>query len=121
MPVNAPSRREPPAAWEHRPLWTRVREITSRLEGHFKSTITVGGINATEIYSFGEVLGLIIESEIVKSLNDLRDEWDPYGKYKKYAFVRQPQTFPDVLFTDATSKDTLFGIELKSWYSHGNK
>ncbi len=34
-----------------------------------------------------------------------------------YSFIRQPQTFPDVLLRNVENEeDILFGIELKSWY-----
>ncbi len=60
------------------------------------------------------MLGLIIEAEVVRSLNNSRNAWDPDNLYGEYGFVRQPQTFPDVLFTNGDS--IIFGIELKSWY-----
>lgn len=47
----------------------------------------------------------------------MRSEWDPTDRYALYGFVRQSQTFPDVLLRrlDAPS-DVLMGIELKGWY-----
>lgn len=54
-----------------------------------------------------------MEEEVVRSLNEARSEWDD-GSYSNYKFTRQPQTFPDVLFTDGA--DIIFGIEIKSWY-----
>lgn len=114
--MNAPSPEEPSTSWEHYSLWKRVKDTTAHLERHFQSTITVSGINATEIYSFGEVLGLTIEEEVVRSLNWLRAEWDPNNEYEDCAFIRQPQTFPDVLLSNQSANEILFGIELKSWY-----
>ena len=52
----------------------------------------------------------------------MREVWDPDEKYTFYRFVRQPQTFPDVLLkrnaneTGALNEEILLGIELKSWY-----
>ncbi len=108
-----PTRKEPDVDWKHHGLWSKVKSAAQELDTYFKSTITVSGINATEIYSFGSVLGLAIEEEVVRSLNMMRAKWDD-GSYSDYKFIRQAQTFPDVIFTDAN--DILFGIELKSWY-----
>ena len=111
--MNPPVRSPPNETWQHYHLWNRVKNSIGHLDSTFRSTITVSGINATEIYAFGEVLGLTIEEEVVRNLNMLRDRWDD-GMYGKYKFMRQAQTFPDVIFTDG--EDILFGIELKSWY-----
>ena len=108
-----PTRKEPDTDWEHHDLWSKVKSAAQELDTYFKSTITVSGINVTEIYSFGSVLGLTIEEEVVRSLNVMRSKWDD-GSYSDYKFTRQAQTFPDMIFTDG--KDILFGIELKSWY-----
>jgi hypothetical protein len=58
---------------------------------------------------------------VVDSLNDVREIWDPDGKYKLYSFIRQPQVFPDVRL-ETTAPDVpaadriLMGIELKGWF-----
>jgi hypothetical protein len=78
-----------------------------------KSSITISGINVTEIYSFGSVLGITIEEEVVRSLNMMRSKWDD-GSYADCKFIRQAQTFPDVIFMKG--EKILFGIDLKSWY-----
>ncbi len=62
------------------------------------------------------MLGVTIEEEVVRTLNDLRPEWDPANNYAKYGFVRQTETFPDVLFRNLSTNEIVFGIELKSWY-----
>ena len=59
---------------------------------------------------------MTIEQEIVRTLNDIRDEWDPQDNYDSYEFVRQAQNFPDVLLRHETTGDIIMGIELKSWY-----
>lgn len=69
-----------------------------------------------EIFTFGATLGSIIEQEIVRTLNELRTEWDEKEKYREYGFVRQSETFPDVLLKHRETNEVLFGIELKSWY-----
>ena len=54
---------------------------------------------------------------MVKILNDLRSVWDPDSQYQTYAFVRQPQTFPDVVLRQIDNgEQVLLGIELKGWY-----
>lgn len=52
----------------------------------------------------------------MRTLNELRTEWDKAGKYGDYAFIRQSEAFPDVLFRHKRTKEILFGVELKSWY-----
>ena len=90
--MNPPVRSPPNETWQHYHLWNRVKNSIGHLDSTFRSTITVSGINATEIYAFGEVLGLTIEEEVVRNLNMLRDRWDD-GMYGKYKFMRQAQTF----------------------------
>jgi hypothetical protein len=48
----------------------------------------------------------------------MRPIWDPDEKYLEYSFVRQAQTFPDVLLRKKTdsSSNPIMGIELKGWY-----
>ncbi|MGD0175733.1 MAG: hypothetical protein ABSC50_02780 [Candidatus Bathyarchaeia archaeon] len=93
-----------------------MRESLTHIPKEFRSTITVAGVRATEIYSFSEALGVTIEQEIVRTLNDIREEWDPEEDYSSYEFVRQAQNFPDVLLRHETTREIIMGIELKSWY-----
>lgn len=114
---SLPVPQEPSKNWQHYDLWKRIIELLAEIPAYFQSTISVSGVNATELYSFGAVLGLTIEQEVVRTLNRLKPQWDSTGEYADYRFVRQPQTFPDVLLTTSHSRaDTLLGIELKSWY-----
>lgn len=46
----------------------------------------------------------------------MRAVWDPDEKYALYSFVRQAQTFPDVLLEKQGDETPLLGIELKGWY-----
>lgn len=86
------------------------------LPREFKSTITVSGIAATEVYTFGAVLGATIEEEVVRTLNNLKPVWDPENQYDNYLFIRQSQTFPDVVLRQPEDELPIIGIELKSWY-----
>lgn len=62
-------------------------------------------------------MGAAIEERVVDTLNSMRPVWDPEGQYDLYSFVRQAQTFPDVLLRNpADPDDILLGIELKGWY-----
>ena len=72
---------------------------------------------ATDIFTLNTALAATIEESMVKTLNDLRSVWDPTDEYETYAFVRQSQTFPDVVLRQIDNgEDVLLGIELKSWY-----
>lgn len=99
--VLPPTREEPSKNWEHFELWKRIFVLFENLPKQFESIITVSGIAATEVYTFGAVLGATIEEEVVRTLNILRSEWDPEDKYNNYLFVRQPQTFPDIVLKGA--------------------
>jgi len=114
--VPPPSVKEPSKNWQHYDLWLRVKATLLELPKHFVSAITVSGINVTEIYTFGGVLSSTIEEETVRTLNNLRNLWDPNETYKDYIFVRQPSSFPDVLLKHRFAGDIIMGIELKSWY-----
>lgn len=112
-----PVREPPDRNWAHYELWDRVRKTIDDVPLHFRSTITITGIRATEIYTFGEALGTTIEQEILRTLNDLHNHWDDQnGTYAQYEFVRQPQNFPDVLLRNTSTGQIVMGIELKSWY-----
>ena len=49
-------------------------------------------------------------------MNLIRNSWDPDEKYTLCTFVRQAQTFPDVLLRKTSTDEILLGIELKGWY-----
>lgn len=105
--------------WAHYDLYNQVLEALQVLPSYFKTSTFIEGIQATDIFTLNSALGATIESQVVASLNLMRPVWDPNEKYQLYSFVRQSQTFPDVLFkkTGSTSlSDILFGIELKGWY-----
>lgn len=112
----APAQVEP-AAWEHFELWKRVTDALRSLPDHFKTTTNIEGMLATDIFTLNSALGATIEEQVVHSLNALRPVWDPLKEYQTYAFVRQAQTFPDVVLRkQANGADILMGIELKGWY-----
>jgi hypothetical protein len=111
-----PVRRPPAESWEYYTLWQSVLVAIREIPQRFRSTISVSGIRATEVYAFSEVLGVTIEAEVVRTLNELRKIWDSDHRYTDYRFVRQPQTFPDVLLQHRSSSEIVMGIELKSWY-----
>jgi len=107
----------PPDA-EHAELYQRVREAIHALPGYFKTSTYIEGISATDIFTLNTALGATIESQVVNTLNLMRPVWDPNEKYISYSFVRQSQTFPDVLLKSAVPNrmDIILGIELKGWY-----
>jgi len=88
---------------------------------HFRTQTNIEGISAIDIFTLNAALGATIETQVVTTLNLMRPIWDPADSYRQYAFVRQAQTFPDVLLRRITETpddptNILFGIEMKGWY-----
>lgn len=103
-------------------VYERVREALFALPTYFRSDTSIEGILATDIFTLNAAFGATIEDQVVSTLNRMREVWDPDEKFMYYRFVRQPQTFPDVLLRrdisgmDEGDSEILLGIELKSWY-----
>jgi len=99
-------------------LVQRVRAALMVLPGFFEFGTHFEGIDATDLFALNSVLGASIEGQVVRTLNKMRGEWDPDEQWTGYRFVRQSQTFPDVLLVrrGAGSADIAMGIELKGWY-----
>lgn len=107
--------------WPHYDLYRRVRDALAAVPAQFATEIFISGVLATDLHTLNSALGAAIEEQVVATLNAMRATWDPDDKYALYSFVRQPQTFPDVLLRRAPSDppspdDILMGIELKGWY-----
>src|ERR1035437_3202915 len=83
----------PDPAWQHYALHEKVRESLTQLPSHFKSTLNIAGIPTSDLHTFSTPLSAVIENQVVVALNNMREEWDPDGKYKDYSFVRQSQVF----------------------------
>lgn len=112
-----PTRQPPEVTWEHILVWQKVYDLIESLPNYFKSEILIKGVNVTDIYSVGSLFSAIIETQIVDMLNKLRNIWDIDNKYSNYSFIRQSQTFPDILLINTQKQnDIIFGIELKAWY-----
>lgn len=116
-----PVRTEPPGDWEHYELFTRVKESLYALPFYFKTETVISGIQATDLFTLNAALGATIEEQVVQTLNSMRPIWDPDEQYRLYGFIRQSQTFPDVLLKKNTvdnnvAADIIMGIELKGWY-----
>ena len=109
---------EPVDSWPHKPLWAGVRAALKALPAHFHSDTFIEGISATDVFTLNSALGATIENQVVDTLNTIRSVWDPDGKYGTYQFVRQPQSFPDVVLKNLSdeSSQPILGIELKGWY-----
>ncbi len=118
--ATEPVRVIPDSAWRHYDLYQRVTEALYALPFYFKSETMIAGIMATDIFTLNAAFGATIEDQVVNTLNAMRSIWDPQGQYKLYGFIRQPQTFPDVLCRRVSPSDnedtTIMGIELKGWY-----
>lgn len=109
---------EPSDTWPHKKLWRGVLDALKALPAHFHSDTLIEGVNATDVFTLNSALGATIENQVVETLNTIRSVWDPDNAYGTYLFVRQPQSFPDVVLknlSDETAKP-IMGIELKGWY-----
>jgi hypothetical protein len=93
-----------------------VRAALYAVPSYFRVEFSIGGIPATDLHTLNTSLGATIEETAVQALNQLRATWDPDGQYQLYSFVRQAQTFPDVLLRRADTGHILMGVELKGWY-----
>ena len=104
----------------HFALFRGVREALLTLPLYFRTQTVIEGISAVDIFTLNAAFGATIENQVVATLNQMRTIWDPDGVYRQYLFVRQSQTFPDVLLRGVTESEqtviTLLGIELKGWY-----
>ncbi len=106
-----------PYDWEHFPLWKSVRQALYSCPDHFVTSTNIEGLLATDIFTLNTSLGATIEESVVKTLNGMRAVWDPLGNYQTYSFVRQTETFPDVILRETVNGSAiLLGIELKGWY-----
>ena len=123
MTISVEPKRNPPQSNEIvYKVYERVREALFALPTYFQSDTSIEGILATDIFTLNAAFGATIEDQVVSTLNRMREVWDPDEQFMYYRFVRQPQTFPDVLLrkdtsgTDRHESEILLGIELKSWY-----
>ena len=111
-----PEEREP-REWEHYDLWRRVKRALYATPDHFSTPTTIEGLLATDIFTLNAPLAATIEESVVHTLNSLRPVWDPNSSYQTYSFVRQAQTFPDVVLRSINNgSEPLMGVELKGWY-----
>ncbi|MCY3773932.1 MAG: hypothetical protein OXG98_18150 [Gemmatimonadetes bacterium] len=111
-----PTRKLPRRDWKHFRLYLGVREAISSLPIHFRTETNIAGVMATDLHTLNTVLGATIEEQVVRTMNLLRNTWDAEDRYALFSFVRQAQTFPDVLLRSTASGEILLGIELKGWY-----
>ncbi|MDI9570142.1 MAG: hypothetical protein QM278_05320 [Pseudomonadota bacterium] len=112
----APSRVLPQPGDDHCQLYKNIREAISSLPIYFRTETHISSIMATDLHTLNTVLGATIEEQVVRTLNLIRNTWDSEEKYALYSFVRQAQTFPDVLLRKSSTDEILLGIELKGWY-----
>ena len=96
-----------------------VSEALRALPIYFRTATRIEGLDVGDLFSLSGVLGSSIESQVVETLNGIREVWDPDDRWPRHRFVRFAQTFPDVrLMTTADEgKDAVaLGLELKGWY-----
>lgn len=97
-------------------LRENIIEALGAVAVHFDSTISIEGIEATDLFGMNQLLGGAIETQTVAVLNRLREIWDPDDRYACYEFRRYPESFPDVRLVHVNGGTPLIGIELKGWY-----
>lgn len=119
--TSAPARTEPSDSWPHKKLWRGVIDALKALPAHFHSDTFIEGVNATDVFTLNSALGATIENQVVETLNTIRSVWDPDNRYGTYLFVRQPQSFPDVVLkifhqdaTDAQIRGALERLRKKA-------
>ncbi|HEV3323868.1 MAG TPA: hypothetical protein VG147_16960 [Solirubrobacteraceae bacterium] len=118
---DPPEETGPADDWPYRKLGEAVRDALQVLPSLFKSDLVISGVRATDLHAFNTSLGATIEEQVVAGLNAIRDAtWDKDGHYANLRFVRQSQTFPDVVLKPAAPPhvpvEPVMGIELKGWY-----
>lgn len=107
----------PDGTWEHYRVWRGVRSAMGSVRKEFKSVVSVSGIPASDLHTWGAVLSSAVEAEVVRCLNRIRGVWDAGGDYGCYSFRRQAQRYPDVVLACGERReDIVLGIEIKSWY-----
>jgi hypothetical protein len=120
MPTPTPPEPNAPAQeWEHFTLYENVKRALIALPQYFRPEINISGVLATDIFALNSSLGTTIEEKTVETLNQVRNLWDHDQRYPHFNFVRQTQTFPDVILRRVKSEgheEILMGIELKGWY-----
>ncbi len=111
-------KRGPSDSWIHKKLWDGILDALKALPAYFHSDTFIEGINATDIFTLNSALGATIENQVVETLNSIRTVWDVESRYGTYLFVRQPQSFPDVILKNLSDENEppIMGIELKGWY-----
>lgn len=115
--MKAPVRYDLPKDDKRTVLRESVIEALNAIPHYFTSPILIQGLSATDLFSVNTLLGGAIEEQTVRILNELREIWDPNGNYRNYAFMRFPESFPDVRLVMSHDDDSpLIGIELKGWY-----
>lgn len=101
-------------------LYNHVRQALLALPSLFKPDLVISGVLATDLHTFNTSLGATIETQVTDALNELRNIWDPAKQYAHYRFVRQSQTFPDVVLKSPvpdSGAQIIMGIELKGWFA----
>jgi hypothetical protein len=118
--TSTPPRPKPPPDPDPDTLAGRVFAALYALPPQFQSDLDISGVRATDLFTFNASLGATIEEQVVDALNSLRSStWDQDEQHAQYRFVRQPQTFPDVILRAAApgvTPEILLGVELKGWY-----
>lgn len=89
MTNNPPERKFPDPNWEHFSVWETIKSLLLSIPNHFQTDLSIRGVNATEIFSIGPVFSSILESQIIETLNRLRNVCDKDNKHPSFAFIRR--------------------------------
>jgi len=100
---------------KHTVLQKNVKNALLALPGYFEFNNPISGVNATDLFNLNSLLGAGIEVEVVRTLNRLREVWDPDDTWAGYRFERSSQAFPDVRLV-RPDEPIAIGVELKGWW-----
>ncbi|MFC7079625.1 hypothetical protein [Halorussus caseinilyticus] len=103
---------------EHSELYQILPSLLEQVPTDFESDVHIEGLDATDVFGLNEVLASSVENQVTETLNSLKsEEVDFPSGYENYDFVRQSQTFPDIVFQGPVpDEDPVIGIELKGFY-----
>ena len=98
----------PNGTWDHYKVWRNIRSSMGTIRDEFKSAISVSGVPACDLHTWGSVLSAAVEIEVVRCLNKARNIWDGDGGYAGYSFRRQAARSPTLCFHAGTGAMTSY-------------
>ena len=74
--MEMPQRIIPDTSWSYFDVWNSTKSLLYSIPNHFQTDLSIRGINVTEIFSVGALFSGILETQIVETLNRMREIWD---------------------------------------------